>query len=288
MDAIADGMRIDLPEPVVVLSDLHLGHPGTFLSDPSMIAPLLEGTKTVLFNGDTYELYNPRYRSLATDQLERLFELCHTVGTAPWLLPGNHDPWASNWLSVDLADGQVFVTHGDVIHWAMAPWARDAAAFRREYQRLTEHQGEPTTLEGTLQLNKQLAMIAGYEDHGSRSGWRGEVKMLEKFAGKPLRVLYAINYWRKVESLARQFLARFRPNARMMIFGHTHRPGNWFQHDVKLVNTGSYQTLSYPQAVYLDKERASVHRAIWRKGAYHPGPIRFELSFVANKNNPAT
>ena len=47
------------------------------------------------------------------------------------VLTGNHDPDVSPHHTLDLADGRVFVTHGDILFDSIVPWSRDAAEIGR-------------------------------------------------------------------------------------------------------------------------------------------------------------
>ena len=50
-------------EPVLILSDLHLGHRASLIEHPDQLASLLQGPGSVIFNGDTSEVRNPEDRS---------------------------------------------------------------------------------------------------------------------------------------------------------------------------------------------------------------------------------
>ena len=44
-----------LPQPVRILSDLHLGHQVSRIARVSALRPLVAGAGTVIFNGDTWQ-----------------------------------------------------------------------------------------------------------------------------------------------------------------------------------------------------------------------------------------
>lgn len=261
----------DLPmePPVVAFSDLHLGHPASFLSDPAMMLPLLGPARTAVFNGDTFEQLHFDRRDNAKRQLARLFELCLDRGVRPLLTTGNHDPKASSAHYLDLFDGRVFLTHGDLFHDAVAPWSRETPAILTERRRLLAGRRAPHNIDDAALLTKTCEIIAARYDYQAPPGVAGQGHMIGKFALQPWRILRALNYWSRVSHYARQFADRFRPTAKLLIFGHSHRPGVWIGRNLTLVNTGSFQPLSRPLVVHFDERRAVVHRTRFHHRAYH-------------------
>ena len=246
--------------PVLILSDLHLAHPATYFTDPISIAPLLDGMRTVVFNGDSCELLSVKYRSEATKKLALISELCLDHGVRPIFLTGNHDSTVSSKHDLSLFDGKVVVTHGDVLHPWLAPWARDAVHLKRERRRLLTRRPPPADWEETLELCKEIGSVASRYDAKGRRGILARMLMVGKFALQPWRVFQALHYWSNVVHYAHGLQEQFFPNARLVVIGHTHRPGVWHLPSFTLVNTGSYQPLSKPLTVRLTENDAVVHR----------------------------
>ena len=117
-----------MKEPVLILSDLHLGHSASRIKSAEQLRPLLEGAGTVVFNGDTFQELSKDFRPRSEVLLEGLRKLCSELGAEPVFLPGNHDPgWeGQGWL--ELAEGKVIITHGDAVMWGGSPWSREAFA----------------------------------------------------------------------------------------------------------------------------------------------------------------
>ncbi|MBY0589012.1 metallophosphoesterase family protein [bacterium] len=260
-----------LEPPLVVLSDLHLGHPASFIRDPAEVMPLLGSAKTAIFNGDTFEQLHFGRRDRAKQMLRRLMELCSDRGVQPILLSGNHDPMASSLHYLDLFDGKVLLTHGDILHEAVAPWSREAPAVLGERKRLLKTRPFEAELDDQTLLHKQSEMVAALYDHDVAQGLAAQGYMIGKFLAKPWRVFIALHYWSRAVHYARVFVQRYRPAARLFLFGHTHRPGVWSQKDLTVVNTGSFCPLSHPLVIHLDDQRAVVHRARFDRHVYHLG-----------------
>ena len=159
--------------PVLVLSDLHLGHPASYLGDPAALEPLLDRVRTVVFNGDTAELLNLCHRDRARSLARQLAEVCLRNGARPVFVCGNHDPAASSAQYLDLFAGRVFLTHGDVLHPRIAPWSSTAKLLWAERQRLLAGRAEPQTLDGLLLLAKRSVLVAAQESIGHREGPAG-------------------------------------------------------------------------------------------------------------------
>lgn len=263
---------MDLPTPIHVFSDLHLGHPASHLVEPEWLFPALEGARSVVLNGDSSELINNSRKVVATQKLNRLLDRCRELGIACVQLTGNHDPFVTEFHHLDLLDGKVFITHGDALHPDVAPWSREAVDLRAERLRIeaTEDPPDATTLEGRLLLAKRCALVVGTEDpYGEHQKW-ARLNMTSLFALEPWRALRAIHYWSNVFQYASAMRAQFRPNSQLMLIGHSHRPAVWRMPDWTLVNTGSFQPMSSPRMVKLQPDRATVHRLKKSEGAFRP------------------
>lgn len=269
-DASADPAGLVVP-PVLVLSDLHLAHPATYITDSAMIAPLLDGVRTVVFNGDACELLSLKRRSEGRQKLARVAEVCLDRGVRPLFLTGNHDPNVSNLHELPLFGGTVMVTHGDVLHPWLAPWARDSVHLKRERQRLLAHRQPPDDWLATLELCKEIGAVASRYDAKSKKGILARAVMVGRFAVQPWRAVHALYYWSNVVHYAHGLQERFFPQAKFLIVGHTHRAGVWHLPTFTLVNTGSYQPMSKTLGVILNDGLLRVRRIEERNGEFHFG-----------------
>lgn len=261
----------DIEWPVVVLSDLHLGHPASYLTDPAGILPLLGNARTVIFNGDTFENVHLTRRVQGRRLAQQLLALCANRGVRPYLITGNHDPQASSWHRLDLFGGKVLLTHGDMLHPFIAPWARDARSIRTERLRLSGNDRPRRLLDAELQLIKQCSLVASLFDHEVAKGDHllARLAYIGRFAWKPWRIMLALAYWASVARYSRQVRDRYRPDIKLMLIGHTHRAGVWQQRDFTLVNTGSFLPLSVPMVVEMSPERADVYQTVHRARRGH-------------------
>jgi hypothetical protein len=145
-------------ETVRVLSDLHLGHKGSRISQVSTLRPLIAGAGKVIFNGDTWqELARPFFQR-ASEMLEELKSLCHEEGAEAVFLSGNHDPgWPGpGW--VELAGGRIIITHGDALLFDGSPWKREILVHgARVLEMWDEHPEADKNIEERLFLARKMA-----------------------------------------------------------------------------------------------------------------------------------
>jgi len=99
----------------IVLSDLHLGRPGG-AGGAAAFEALVGDCDRLIVNGDSAELHHEAFRADAERELDRFRDLCVTRGVRVDLIAGNHDPFVSDLRSLELADGAVYITHGDALH----------------------------------------------------------------------------------------------------------------------------------------------------------------------------
>lgn len=261
-------VELDIEPPVLVLSDLHLGHPASNLKDPLALAPLLGPARTAIFNGDSCELLSRRRREESTRLLTRLMEMCESRGVKPVFITGNHDPRISSLHHLDLFGAKVFLTHGDILHPMVAPWSKEGPPMGEERHRLLAGRPEPERLDNSLLLTKRVTLVAAIYHAPVRHSLAARAEMFGRFIIRPSRILQTLEYWASVAHRSHAIKTRHRPRAKLMLIGHTHRAGVWMSEDYTLVNTGAFQPLARPLAIHLDERRAIVHQVRSRAGQF--------------------
>lgn len=244
----------------LVLSDLHLGRPGA-TAQSHRFAAMLDGFDRVIVNGDIAELHHDGYRRNAELELERFRDFCARAGATLELVAGNHDPFVSATRSLTLGDGAVYITHGDALHPAIAPWSPFAAAMRATFDATVAAAG-PCDDEHRLRLDaaKEAAM-AEWRALGAGS----YISTVANIAVRPHRALIVLAYWRRYPELVHAWATRFAPRAGTVLVGHSHRPFVRLVGGVRIVNTGAYAFPGKPLAVVLEGGAARVHRIVMEK-----------------------
>ena len=251
---------------IVILSDTHLGRPRAAACSAAALQPLWEGASRLIVNGDVAEVHHPDHWSDAARQTLHLHDLCEADGVELTLLSGNHDPYISDLRHLWLNDGRVFITHGDVLHPAVAPWSPVARRIQSAYFRALEaSQGdERGQLEQRLAAAQHAAADVELDNLSSEARRSSIVGMLMR----PWAVARVLRYWQVFPRLAERFVAAHAPQAKFAVFGHTHHPGVWTVNGRIIINTGSYGFPGSPLAVVLNESELSVWPIALSGGRY--------------------
>ncbi len=252
----------------LILSDTHLAGNGQGAVRADLLRPLWQGADELIINGDLAELSDPKWRADAARQVIQLQELCEDDGVRLTLLSGNHDPMLTDRRFLRLCQGEVFLTHGDMLHPAISPWTSHAGQLRE----LHENALKQLELIDRAQLDQQ-AMAAA---HASNLKWdhlaehaapqRGALYRKADMARKVAKVLW---FWHRLPKLAAGFARRYAPDARFFIFGHIHRAGVWHFGEQTIINTGSYHYPCNPHAVVIEGRTLSMHKVVFNRDTGH-------------------
>jgi predicted phosphodiesterase len=250
-------------EPTIILSDLHLGHRASQIRDPEEIAPILKEAGAVVFNGDTVEMRTGVDRPVGRRMAAAVARLCHSIGCRATFINGNHDPTISKIDHLDLMDGRVLVTHGDILFLGVAPWSRQALAYRKIHLRALAHLGPDSlvNLEKRLLATKRASLrLQLLEQPVTGQAPATSLLILLRQLWPPHRPFMILHAWMQTPTLAARLCELFRPNARYVLIGHTHYPGWWRRGQITVVNTGSYVLNFGALAVILDGESVEIRR----------------------------
>jgi UDP-2,3-diacylglucosamine pyrophosphatase LpxH len=279
---------VNVAYPIVILSDLHIGHPASRLTDPQSLTPLLRGAATVVFNGDTVEMLWVGNRDHAQEQLERLAQTCTDLGARPVFLNGNHDPIVSSASYLDLCEGAVLVTHGDILFHSVAPWSRDAAVIGPEHSRLLEQldeQAKADLAERLLIAKRAQLTLEMHEPHRG-TGLRVRVMTVVREVWPPWRAVKIIHCWLQTPGFAARLAQEHRPLAHYVIIGHTHRAGVWRRDGRVVINTGSFMSFSGRSIVRLTAERVQVQEVVRHGCSWQLGRVMLDEPLSLKQPTP--
>ena len=258
-------------EPLRVVSDLHLGHPNSLIDSVELLRPLLDGARTVVFNGDTCELGCSEWRPRAEQLLEDLRMLCEDLGVRAVFLTGNHDPDISDQGWLDLADGAVMVTHGDLLLPEVVPWSHQFLLKKKEVRALLRRRAaEEDSLRDRWQTVQMVEKILG-ADSDCKPGSKGLVQSLADL-WPPARVLAILRGWATMFGAAEQFVEHYRPEARILVFGHFHRAGVRRRGSRFYCNTGACMREAKQIVIELDGGELTVRPVRWEEDRLTLGP----------------
>jgi len=269
-------MSLLLPEPIRIISDLHLGHAACALNDVRQIRPLIEGAGTIIFNGDTAEIRARQFLQRSEKEQEKLTAMLEECGVRGVYLSGNHDPSVSTEHFLDLADHRLFVTHGDFLFRYISPWSKKLRRCRPKLNVILER-ADPVRLRRDFAYQMQFTRecceaLEIIELPPPKHVWdRFKFAFLE--AWPPSRFLTIMAVWLSSSRRAAAALERYRPEASAMVFGHTHYPGVWRHRGRWIINTGGFLTLVRARVVEVEGSTLTVRRVEPKSGDFAPGRL---------------
>jgi predicted phosphodiesterase len=241
---------------------------------------MLEGVSEVVLNGDTLDTRPGPHPARTASLRAEVTSFLRELGCPVTLLSGNHDADLTPRHHLTLAEGRVFVTHGDLCFPDIVPWSRDAPLIRRRIA--AELDGVPERLHHDL--DHRLAVfrrVAGQVPQRHQAEpHRGKyaLRYLVDTVWPPARLLRVLHTWWQAPDLAFALGRQHRPEARLIICGHTHRPGIWRHRDGRIhVNTGAFCPPLGALCVDLEDGLARVRRVEFRRGEAHPGQCLAEF-----------
>jgi len=232
-----------MKEPVLILSDLHLGHKASSVDDVAALEPLLRGAGTLILNGDTWQELAREFRDDGLRLWNDLQALCQRMGIDIVALPGNHDPGMGNRDYVALAEGKIIIMHGDCVFSEVAPWSRMAMLKEKELHALIDSTPQTTIAQRFALARKVSRMLAPpYYAHSKKI-----IARIWDAVTPPGRAWRMITAWATMVRRTRELTVRYFPQCEIVICGHFHRSGIWDDQNILVVNSGSFMP---PGAAY--------------------------------------
>lgn len=245
----------------LILSDIHLGFPDVPCGRPARsaqsLAPLFDSADHLIFNGDTADIHHDYHRDNALRMLEETMNIASRSGVMITRINGNHDFDPAQVDFVDLFAGTILVTHGHGFGESMVPWTPAHAQIARALHVARERY--PNSIDGFLRAAGEAAMLQWRDAATYR-----EPTALLSIGLNPRRILRVISWWRKFPREAMDFADRFRPDARVIVCGHSHRGGSWMAASAstgiqrRVLNTGGFTFPSSPRAVIIDDSPSDI------------------------------
>ncbi len=252
-----------------ILSDLHLRDASSRIRRLDDLAPLLEGIDELWLNGDTCD----NQSGMPAAALEELQAYFISRVPAVRFLTGNHDPDISGNHEASCAEGQVWVTHGDVFMDDMVPWGRIRAKLVACLHEIlaSDPSLDFSTFEGRIQAMRQAAARVGRNFDPERTHVSHQLARLFAVFFPPRQTLAMLHTWWTFPTRVVACTRRWRPQARIIVTGHVHFPRIWHRGDTTVINTGAFTGPLGARAVDIDAGLLTVRPIQQRHGAWHPG-----------------
>ncbi len=271
----------------LVLSDLHIGHQASAVQNVDALTPLLVPGRTLIFNGDTFEMRRAVDREKAVKFVADLKSILSDSGVKAVFINGNHDPVISEINHLECHESSVLITHGDVLFPNVAPWSLNEKLYRqahaKELAQLSE--AEKTDLDIRLTALRRATTRYDISHPAAKPGIAGSVVHFLETTWPPWRPLSILKSWMEVPSRAEKFAKTYRPEVRTLLMGHSHFAGIWQRNDLRIINTGAAMSGFRPRAVRFEDHRISVERLVWSGKKLHLSSIL--ASFDLTQQPPA-
>ena len=274
-------------ETTRILSDLHYGHPSSRVQRLEALRPLFAGADRVVFNGDSLETRSGPASERSAEYRERFLEFVLREAPRCTLLTGNHDADLSDHHYLDLVGGLMLVTHGEVFFDDLVPWSPDQPQIRDLYRQ--ELAALPADVrdrpEERLAAGKRACarMKLGRDPH-TRNLWQRGLRTAH-FVGAPRRTWAMFRAWSEMPNRAAAFARRFRPHARFVVVGHTHRPGIWFPGNLIVINTGSFCPPFGGYLVDVSLTAVVARRVARDRDVFRPGRVVAAFALAPDEDN---
>lgn len=254
---------------ILIISDTHLGRPRHAAKSAARLAPLWRGMSHLILNGDIAEVHHPNHRAQAAREVMDLLDRAERDGVNVTLLSGNHDPFISDHRHLELCRKEVFITHGDVVHPAVAPWSISAGRMKLVHAEAIDRLNRESSsrLEARLTAS-QLAAHAEWDALAEAARFSA----LRNMALRPWAGFEVLRYWRRFPRLAHEFAAEHAPQSRLVITGHTHRAGFWRIGSRTIINTGCFGFPSRPLGVVIEGDQLRLHEILRGQDGYELAP----------------
>jgi predicted phosphodiesterase len=257
-----------------IVSDVHFGERGSRVRSLAQLGPLLDGATSFVINGDTLDTRPGDHPQRTARTRAEVLGFFGSAGIPVTLLTGNHDPDLSGDHALEFACGQVLVTHGDLLFDDIVPWSSDAPEIRRRIEAALAALpgGQTRSLEERLAVFRSVSASMPQLHQSEPNPLRYAFRLAGDSVWPPQRFLAVLMAWREAPGRAAALARTYRPNARFIVIGHTHRPGVWrTSSGVVVINTGSFCRPFGAMAAEISAGRIAVRRIEARGGAFHPG-----------------
>jgi predicted phosphodiesterase len=263
-----------------ILSDIHFGDHASRVAQLAQLRPLLDGVTTLILNGDTLDTREGPFPAHTAECRAAVSDFFPREVAATTFLTGNHDADFSLVHHLDLSDGKVFVTHGDIFFDDIVPWSHDAPLITRRIAE--EFESIPAKLhhhlDHRLAVFRKVAGSIPQRHQAERNKLKFALHYLADTVWPPSRIVRVVRAWRVAPRRAAELTRHHRPAAKFVISGHTHRPGIWpAAEGVTVINTGSFCPPLGGYVVDLTDERIAVRSVELRSGEFRPGDVVTEF-----------
>lgn len=235
------------------------------------LRPLFDGADRIVSNGDALDTQNADIDKSGVMEVKTFFaDLAPTT-----FITGNHDPDISQTHELSLAHGAVWLTHGDVFFDTLMPWSHCIPEIKKRLRNAWAKvpRIKHDHLETRLRVFREVCLGLPRDMDPRAAGPRATLRLLTLLAFPPRYPLSLLHTWTTMSKHAARLATRHRPDARFVIFGHTHLPGVWQKPGGRvIINTGSFCAPLPCQIVELHATQLRIRPVVLRRGEFRLEP----------------
>jgi predicted phosphodiesterase len=275
-----DSLFLSVADTIIrVFSDLHYGDRASRIANLAQLRPLLDGVSGIVLNGDTLDTRPGPFPAHTAEIRAETTEFIRHNMPAPVVLTGNHDADISERHCHEVADGRVFIVHGDILHETIVPWGRDGPQIQRQIKaELAALAPGQDSLDVRFAIWRRIAANIPQRHQSERNRLKYAFWYAADTIWPPLRVFKIFRAWREEPARAVTFARHYRPKAKFILLGHTHRPGVHRRPDgITVINTGSFCAPLGGYAVDVSDGRVTVREVVLRRSEFRLGSTIVEL-----------
>lgn len=276
-------------ELIRIFSDLHYGDGASRIRTLAQLRPLLDGVDHLVLNGDTLDTRPgpaPAHTAACRHEVLAFFPAAVPRVT---FITGNHDADFSPHHALDLADGAAFVTHGDIFYDDIVPWSQDGPGILPQILAglAALPAVERTRLESRFAVWRRVAAAIPQRHQSEKRLLHYALNFVRDTVWPPSRFFGVLRTWRREAAVAAAFTREHRPDARVVVVGHTHRPRvQRTPAGVTIINTGSFCRPLGGCVVDLTGPEIVVRRVISRNGEFRLGATMATFSLADASASP--
>ncbi len=265
-------------EVIRIFSDLHFGDHSSRIARPEALAPLVEGADRWIINGDSLDTRPGPSLQYNADNRARLDAGLRALGIPLTQLTGNHDPDISDCHALELANGRVFLTHGDILYPDIVPWGRDVRRIRQRFAEVRAASPAATSLGDELRILRTVAASIPQRHQAERNRIKYLAQLATDLMWPPWRSAAIFQAWFSLPGRTRAFARRYGLRPQVILTGHTHWRGIWRRPgEPVIVNTGCFCRPFRGLLADLRGDRLEIRRIAPRGSEFHAGPRVAEL-----------
>lgn len=232
-------LSLEATDKVRFISDLHLGHPKTKITDVRQLQFLFEDCTHLVVCGDLCEDRPSPYQEIGREMREAFISMSQNTGVKLILLAGNHDPNEEASI-LHIKEQKLYALHGHALFKNIAPWGWEYLKNKKLcHELICSYPDADTNIYSRLELARKMSLIVPPIFHQKKKTKNKLLGFLLHSAWPPERPIQIIRAWLTMLGKMHQFSQTFFNDSEIVIFGHFHRRAYSYKKNRLCLNLGA-------------------------------------------------